>query len=234
VQREITSDIAVLQRLVAPAGQDILDVGCGKGVLVRELCARGARARGMEISEDQLAPARAQDPDDPDRFLVGRAEQLPLADASLDVVVFMRALHHIAIDQMTAALSEARRVLRATGTVYIAEPLPEGSFFELTCLVEDEREVRLAAQAALDNANQAGLRRLITLEYAVQGRYRDVAAFRAHMLGVDPNRAGIFAERASKIADAFAQLGQAGAASSERRFTQPMRVDVLQADGLSP
>jgi SAM-dependent methyltransferase len=230
VAREITSDIAVLERLVAPAGQDILDVGCGKGVLVRELCARGARARGLEISEDQLAAARDQDPDDPDRYLVGRAEQLPLPDASQDLVVFMRALHHIAIDQMTAALSEARRVLRSDGTVYVAEPLPEGSFFELTCLVEDEREVRRAAQAALDAADQAGLRRRTTLEYAVQGRYRDVGAFRAHLLSADPDRAGIFAERSSEVAAAFVRLGEPGDGPDERRFTQPMRADVLQPD----
>jgi ubiquinone/menaquinone biosynthesis C-methylase UbiE len=223
----------MLERLVSPAGQDIVDVGCGQGGLVRELCARGARARGLEISEEQLAAARDQDPDDPDRYLVGRAEQLPLPDASLDLVVFMRALHHIAIEQMAAALSQARRVLRPAGAVYVAEPLPEGSFFELTCLVEDEREVRRAAQAALHHADQAGLRRLTTLEYAVPGRYRDVAAFRSHMLGVDPDRAGIFAQRSSEVAAAFARLGQPGDGPQERRFTQPMRVDVLQADGVS-
>ena len=231
MQREITSDIAVLEQLVAPTGRDILDVGCGKGVLVRELCARGARARGMEISEDQLAAARDQDPDDPDRYLVGRAEQLPVPDASQDLVVFMRALHHVAITAMSAALSEARRVLRADGMVYVAEPLPEGSFFELTCLVEDEREVRRAAQAALDEANQAGLRRRTTLEYAVQGRYRDAEAFRAHLLSVDPDRADVFAQRASEIAAAFVRLGSPGTAPGERCFTQPMRVDVLQSDG---
>lgn len=221
----------MLERLVAPAGRDILDVGCGTGGLVRELCARGARARGLEISEDQLAAARDQDPDDSDRYLVGRAEQLPVPDASQDLVVFMRALHHIAIDQMTAALSEARRVLRADGTVYVAEPLPEGSFFQLTSLVEDEHEVRRAAQAALGDAIQAGLRRRTTLEYAVQGRYRDLEAFRAHLLGVDPDRAGVFAQRASEIAAAFARLGSPGSTSGERRFTQPMRVDVLQPHG---
>ena len=186
VTREITSDIAMLERLVAPAGTDVLDIGCGSGALVRELCARGARARGLEISEAQLAGARERDPDGPDRYLVGRAEALPLPDASLDIVVFMRALHHIPVEAMTAALGEARRVLRSDGTVYVAEPLPEGSFYELTRLVEDELEVRRAAQDAVARAEPAGLARATTIEYTVAGRYTGVEAFCRHMVSVDP------------------------------------------------
>ena len=75
------------------------------------------------------------------------------------------------------------------------------------------------------------MRRRTTLEYAVQGRYRDAEAFRAHLLSVDPDRADVFAQRASEIAAAFARLGSPGTAPGERRFTQPMRVDVLQSDG---
>jgi hypothetical protein len=97
--------------------------------------------------------------------------------------------------------------------------------------VADERKVRRADQAALDLAALGGSRRLTTLEYAVQGRYRGVEAFRAHVLAVDPGRAGIFAQRASEIAAAFARLGAPGASGGERRFTQPMRLGILRADG---
>ena len=49
----------MLARLVAPAGKDVVDIGCGGGGLVRDLAALGARPIGIEISEEQLATARA-------------------------------------------------------------------------------------------------------------------------------------------------------------------------------
>ena len=68
---------------------------------------------------------------------------------------------------LTTALAEARRVMRPDGAVYVAEPLAEGDFFALTSFVEDEVEVRAAAQAALAGAARAGLERARTVEYDV-------------------------------------------------------------------
>jgi 2-polyprenyl-3-methyl-5-hydroxy-6-metoxy-1,4-benzoquinol methylase len=73
--RELTTDLAVLDRLVQLDGSDVLDVGCGGGALVRQLAERGARAMGLEISERQLGRARDHGVG---RFVVGRAEDLPL------------------------------------------------------------------------------------------------------------------------------------------------------------
>jgi SAM-dependent methyltransferase len=227
---QITTDEAVLERVLPLAGKDVLDVGCGSGRLVRELCARSARVVGIEVSEEQLALARERDRSGSGRYLVGRAEELPIANASIDVVVFMRSLHHVAVEQMTAALREARRVLREGGSVYVAEPLAEGSFFDLVSLVEDERSVRAAAQDAIGRAAEAGLRRTTTREYAVEGRYAGVEAFRTHMLSVAPDRAETFTARETEITLAFARLGEPGTAPGERRFVQAIRVDVLKAD----
>src|ERR1700748_182241 len=110
----------MLERLVAPAGKDVVDVGCGGGTLVRELAAAGARPIGIEISEEQLATARARDDGNGGaRYLVGRAEALPLDDASVDLVIFMRSLHHVSPAHLHAALREARPVLRPDGAVYV-------------------------------------------------------------------------------------------------------------------
>jgi SAM-dependent methyltransferase len=224
----IDSDIDVLERLLAPAGRDVLDVGCGGGALVRALGALGARALGMEISEERLAAARSADDGRGARYLIGRAEALPLADASLDAVVFMRALHHVPVARMVPALAESRRVLRAGGAVYVAEPLPEGEHFELMGIVEDELAVRAAAQRALADAGRAGLERAATVEYEVEARYADLPALRARLVGVNPARAANFDARVAALAAAFERLGAPGERPGERRFHQPMRADVLR------
>ncbi len=236
VSREVTSDLAVLERLVPLSGRDVVDIGCGGGVLVRALAARGARVTGVEISESQLAAAVRDDDGNGARYVVGLAQRLPLQDASVDVVVFMRALHHVPSADMLGGLAEARRVLRPDGVVYIAEPLTEGDFFELTSLVEDEREVRAAAQRAIADSARAGLERDQSLEYAVRLCLGDLDAFAARIISVDPARGEIFEERKALLAEAFARLGKSGERPGERCFMAPMRVDVLRVDcaGVAP
>ena len=215
----------MLARLVALAGKDVVDIGCGGGGLVRDLAALGARPIGIEISEEQLATARARDDGSGARYLVGRGEQLPLSDGSVDVAVFMRTLHHVPPE---ASLREARRVLRPDGAVYVAEPLAEGDFFALTSLVEDELEVRHAAQAAIADAGRVGLERAATVDYDVTICLTGVDAFRARTVSVDPERGPAFDARREEIAAAFARLGTPGERPGERCFVAPMRADVLR------
>jgi SAM-dependent methyltransferase len=201
-------------------------------MLVRALTARGARVTGVEISESQLAAAIRDDDGSGARYLVGLAQRLPLKDASVDVVVFMRALHHVPPADMLDGLREAARVLRPGGAVYIAEPLTEGDFFELTSLVEDEREVRAAAQRVIADAAAAGLDRVETLEYDVRLCLANLDAFAARLISVDPARGEVFEERKELLAEAFARLGEPGERPGERCFLAPMRVDVLRATGV--
>src|ERR1700677_2518199 len=73
---------------IAPR-QDVLDVGCGTGVVAVSAARAGARGRGLDLSPVLLERARhsaslaglAID------FVDGDAEALPYADASFDVVV---------------------------------------------------------------------------------------------------------------------------------------------------
>lgn len=216
---------------MAPAGKDVVDIGCGGGALVRELAGRGARMIGIEISEAQLAPALARDADNAAQYRIGSAQALPLADASVDVALFMRTLHHVPPEQLRAALTEARRVLRPGGAVYVAEPLAEGDYFSLTSLVDDERAVRAAAQAALAGAAAAGLERQTTIDYDVRVRVAGIEGYRVRVVSVDLERAAIFDARRDEIAAAFTRLGEPGEQPEERVFVQPMRADVLRATG---
>jgi SAM-dependent methyltransferase len=228
VTRRLTTDLSMLEQLVEPYGKDVLDVGCGGGGLARDLSARGARVVGIEVSEQQLESAIARDGGSGARFLVGRAQDLPLDDASVDVAVFMRSLHHVPAAGLESALREARRVLRPGGAVYVAEPLAQGDYFVLTSIVEDELEARAAAQRALAQSALVGLDRAMTVDYDVRLCISDMDALRARIVSVDPKRAEIFDIRETELGEAFQRLGEPGEQPAERCFVQTMRADVLR------
>jgi SAM-dependent methyltransferase len=222
------TDIDVLQRHVELVGRDVLDVGCGQGRLVRELTALGARVTGIETSEQQLAAARAADDGSGARYLVGRAESIPLADGSFDLVVFRASLHHVPIAQMLPALREARRVLRPGGHVYAAEPLASGDFYALVSIVDNEDGVRDAAQRALAHADAVGLAHVATEDYELEALVGGLDTLRRRMVAVDPARAAVFDAHRDELERRFAELGEPR--DGGRRFTEIMRAVVLRLD----
>ena len=132
-------------------GKRVVDVGCGAGGLVRFLRDQGADALGVECGDVMISQAREAEPDHVDAYLEGVGQDLPLEDAAVDMVVFCYSLHHVPTGEMGKALTEAERVLRADGELVILEPIAEGLGFEVFQPVDDETEVRVLAQAALDN-----------------------------------------------------------------------------------
>lgn len=207
-------------------GRDVLDVGCGEGALVRRAVAKGARAVGVDPLPGAIARAREQDAaNSPARYLQGRAEALAFPDASFDVAIFFNSLHHVPVQSMDAALTEAARVLRRDGVLYVQEPLAEGSAFELLRPVEDETPTRAAAQQALGRALQGRFVQLVCREALVTRHHADFGALRAHMLSVEPARAAAIIEHERELRDAFERLGRPCESGFE--FDQPLRIELL-------
>ncbi|MDZ4686440.1 MAG: class I SAM-dependent methyltransferase [Planctomycetaceae bacterium] len=99
-----------------PPGAAVLDVGCGRGVLLRELANRGFRAFGTERSVEACAGA------DP-RAEIRVCDRLSLAgfDAgSFDQIIVWHVLEHL-IDPLET-VSEIHRLLKPGGTAVIAVP----------------------------------------------------------------------------------------------------------------
>lgn len=99
------------------AGARLLDIGCGTGSSRAIYEGVGAYV-GLDHATSALVVARAAH--QRDRWLGGDALRLPFEDCSFDHVAFSSVLHHIA--DRTAALSEARRVLRPHGRVFAFDP----------------------------------------------------------------------------------------------------------------
>ena len=206
----VRADIDVLADLVPLDGREVVDVGCGNGALMRALAARGASVVGVEVTAEAVARAG-------EGCVLGRADALPLPDASVDACVLMRSLHHVPAEAMPRAFTECARVLRPGGAMYVAEPVAAGEYFELVALVDDERAVRAQAQAAI--AATDALRRERTVEYEVPLRLGDFAAFRERVVSADPARADRFAALEAELRARFAAL------TAE---TAPMRADLLR------
>ena len=220
-----TEAAALVDELLDVRGRDVLDVGCGEGWLVRHMSAAGAASVvGVDPLGVALERAQAQDP--AGRYLEARAEALPFDDGSFDIAVLFNSLHHVAAARMDEALAEAFRVLRPDGVLYVQEPLAEGSFFELMRPVDDETEVRAAAQAALARAIGSGRRRVVDQrDGVVATALADFEAWRRLVESVEPARLEAVDANEPELRAAFERLSRPDGGG--RVFDQPVRVMLL-------
>jgi SAM-dependent methyltransferase len=202
-----TTDAAEIAARLDVKGLRVLDVGCGAGAMVRRLRFLGAEALGVECGAVMLSAALAADPDHAGDYLDGVAEDLPVPDESVDVVCFFRSLHHVPVASMAVALTEAHRVLRPGGVLYVVEPAASGPNFELSRLVDDETEVRAMARKALDDVGSIGLTTDEDASYTTRSVYSDIAAWEAHVVGIDPSRAEALEANRDAVESAFHELG---------------------------
>jgi 2-polyprenyl-3-methyl-5-hydroxy-6-metoxy-1,4-benzoquinol methylase len=101
---------ALTDQILSICGRgSVLDVGCGMGLLVRTLAARGIDARGIDISPRPIEEANRLMPG---RFQQGSILSLPFAGESFDTVVTTDCLEHLAEADVAGALNELHRVAR--------------------------------------------------------------------------------------------------------------------------
>ena len=137
---------ALLELTVTAQLGDLLDVGCGRGRILKLLASRAHRAVGVDIDADARSLARAE------LMLAGLPNcslrrgdmyRLPFGDADFDTIILDDVLAD-ARDPVRV-LTEARRLLRAGGRLFVLLAVSDRS--------PDELQSQLAAWSAT-----AGLR----------------------------------------------------------------------------
>jgi ubiquinone/menaquinone biosynthesis C-methylase UbiE len=128
-RRRIANVFSLLPPL---AGRRFVDLGCGMGTFTVEAAKAGAHALGVDPAPAAIAAAArvaAAEGARGARFVRADAAQLPLPDASADVVLAADLTEHLDDDTLAKILAEAVRVLVDGGTLVLYTP-EHGHVFE--------------------------------------------------------------------------------------------------------
>jgi 2-polyprenyl-3-methyl-5-hydroxy-6-metoxy-1,4-benzoquinol methylase len=112
------------------AGKDVLEIGCGKGRITRDLAQHARRVAASDPDADTLEKARAALSAANVEFMLAPTGVPDLPPESFDVVIYTLSLHHVPVAEMPDSLRKAARLLRKNGVIMVVEPGEGGSFTE--------------------------------------------------------------------------------------------------------
>lgn len=100
------------------AGHRVLDVGCAKGFLVKDLMTvcPGLEVFGLDVSEYALLNC---EPETIGRLHLGSADHLPFPDNSFDAVLAVNTVHNLERQDLKRALQEIQRLAPGKGFVQV-------------------------------------------------------------------------------------------------------------------
>lgn len=103
------------------AGKDVLDIGCGGGILSEGMAARGARVTGIDLSEKALGVARLhlfESSQKVDYQLVSAEEFATQHPGQYDVVTCMEMLEHV--PDPASTITACAKLVKPGGHVFFS------------------------------------------------------------------------------------------------------------------
>lgn len=97
-------------------GDKVLDVGCAKGFLVKDLLELGIDAYGLDVSVYAL---KVCEPEVIGRLHLGCADSLPFPDGAFAAVLSVNTLHNLPRSRLINALREIERLAPGKGFVQV-------------------------------------------------------------------------------------------------------------------
>lgn len=100
----------------------ILDIGCGHGLLHQYLPNETFTVTGVDVADEVLELARQSNPDV--KYISYDGKTLPFASETFDVAITICVMHHVPPPQWNAFLQEMRRILKKGGIAIVFEHNP--------------------------------------------------------------------------------------------------------------
>ena len=223
-------EVEVYNRLLALDNKHILELGCGAALKTRDIATAGVNRRITALEVDKTAHRKNLEIDDlPNvKFVLSGAQDIPLDDESIDIVLMFKSLHHVPVELMETSLEEIHRVLKPGGLAYISEPIFYSDFNEILRLFHNEKEVREAAFHTLEKAVDSSLFQLVEeVFFNTPGHYRDFAKFEKSIINATYSRHRLDAGLYEQVRQEFERhMGDDVA-----YFLKPIRVDLLKKPG---
>lgn len=110
----------------------VLDLGCGTGKFMQKFYKDTIRYYGLDLSNEQINIAKKKVKSNNVDFICCSAENIPLPDNSVDVIISTWVLGTILEnDRRNQVLNEMKRVLKKDGSIYLVENDIGGEFEEI-------------------------------------------------------------------------------------------------------
>jgi 2-polyprenyl-6-hydroxyphenyl methylase/3-demethylubiquinone-9 3-methyltransferase len=113
--------LAWIERFAKLEGRDVLDVGCGGGILAEAMAARGARVTGIDLAEKPLRVANLHllESGREVRYELASAEDFAARhEARFDVITCMEMLEHV--PEPASAVAACAALLRPGGRAFFS------------------------------------------------------------------------------------------------------------------
>lgn len=148
----------IVERAACEAGDRVVDIGSGTGLLTLALAPRAARVYAIDIAAgmSEYLGAKAQSAGLGNvEVITGSAISLPLVDESADLVVSNYCFHHLSDPDKVRALREVKRVLVPGGRFVFGDMM-----FRVRLAGERDRQVIATKVRAMLRKGPAGVVRL--------------------------------------------------------------------------